>query len=95
MGHLAKLVEQVAGVRQPRLIAPIWLARLGLPFVALWAKLTGKPALFTHDSISALNNHRHINADKAKRELNYRTRPLEETVADTVEWLKKNRLDIP
>ena len=45
--------------------------------------------LFTWESITTLSTaHPDIRHDKAARELGYRPRPLEETVADSVRWFR-------
>ncbi len=57
-----------------------------------YAKLTGKPPTITPDWIRKYNYHWALDSSKAMNELGYRIRPLEEGIAYTIEWLKKNRL---
>jgi dihydroflavonol-4-reductase len=86
---LAALVESTTRVRPPRLVAPMWLARAAAPFATAFANLAGRRPLFTSASLVALRNHRDVRNDKAKRELGFAPRPLEETVADVYAWFKE------
>jgi dihydroflavonol-4-reductase len=86
---LAQLWGRVSGAKIPRLVAPMWLARVGAPFAAGWARLRGRRPLFTSDSLRVLRNHRHISHARASEELGHDPRPLEETLRDTYEWYKQ------
>jgi dihydroflavonol-4-reductase len=85
---LAAMVAAQTGVPAPRLVAPMWMARLGAPLATGWARLTRGRPVYTHASLHALRNHRHVRHDKAARELGYAPRPLEQTVADFFAWLR-------
>jgi len=86
---LAALMQKASGRRPPRLVAPIWLARVGAPFLGAWCKVTGGRPLYTNESLSILSrSHADIRGDKAARELGFRARPLEETVRDTWDWFR-------
>jgi dihydroflavonol-4-reductase len=86
--ELAGIVREASGVPVPRIVAPMWLARAGAPFVTGVCRLTGRRPLYTGESLHALRNHRFISCAKAARELGYAPRPLEETIADTVRWFR-------
>jgi dihydroflavonol-4-reductase len=84
--ELAALASSVTGVPAPRLITPVWTARLGVPFAKVFAKIADKQPAMTHESLDVLVSNRSISSDKAKRELDYRPRPLAETVRDAYRW---------
>ncbi|MBN1284566.1 MAG: NAD-dependent epimerase/dehydratase family protein [Anaerolineae bacterium] len=90
--EIAQLVEQITGAPVPRLVIPMWLARMGIPFVEVWRwrRMTGQRALFTRDTLHALRGNRAISHARAARDLGYRPRPLEETIADTLRWFETN-----
>jgi dihydroflavonol-4-reductase len=70
---------------------PIGFAYIGLPFIKLFAMLSGKPPLFDKVYIDILQDGNKLTlSDKAKKELGYTVRPLEETIADTILWFKQN-----
>jgi len=81
--ELAELAREVAGVRPPRFTAPMWLARVGAPFLTGWSRLARTRPLYTADSLRALRSNRKISCERAQRELGYKARPLRETVADS------------
>ena len=84
------LVEDVTGIKAPRIDVPMWLARFGVPFVNIYGHLTNSNPRFTTISLNALESHRNISHKKASDELDYHPRPLKETVKDTVRWFDEN-----
>jgi dihydroflavonol-4-reductase len=77
---------EIGEVRTPRWTAPMWLARLGAPFVDLYARVFGVEPLYTSEALAALRGNRVYVRGKAERELGYAARPLEDTLADTYAW---------
>jgi len=73
-------------------VFPFWLARFGVPFMALYAQWKNREPLYTKTSLAILQSaNRHILNDKARKVLDFSPRPLEESVADTLEWFKKHQ----
>ena len=73
-------------------VFPFWLARMGVPFMALYARWKNREPLYTKISLAILQSaNQHILNDKAGRVLDFSPRPLEESVADTLEWFKKHQ----
>jgi dihydroflavonol-4-reductase len=89
--EIADMVAQVAGRRPPWLVTPVWAARLGVPFARVAARFSKTEPLFTHESLEVLTSNRAISSRKARSELEYRARPLPETVADTLAWFSSHR----
>ncbi|RJQ08083.1 MAG: hypothetical protein C4551_05955, partial [Bacillota bacterium] len=58
------------------------------PLSALFGRLARTKPLFTPDSLYYLRSNSESNHGKASRELGYRPRPVRESIADTVKWLK-------
>jgi len=85
---VALTVQKVTGSRPPRLTVPPWVARLGVPFAAGWAAITGTKPLFTAAAIRAVGEHRNIVLDRARAELGYEPRPFEATIADTFSFFE-------
>lgn len=89
--HIADLICSEKGEKYKGMVSPIFLAKIGLPFISLYAKLSGSKALYTIESIKAIEEgslyNEHTNARKL---LNYSPRPIKETVHDTVDWFKSN-----
>jgi len=89
IADVAGLAAREAGVRPPRWVPPMGLARFGAPFVQAWGWLSGSEPIYTGEALHALRNHRVVVGDRARDELDHRNRPLEETIADTVRWFRE------
>jgi dihydroflavonol-4-reductase len=87
--ELAALVHEITGVRPPRMVSPMWLARVGAPFATVAARVVGKQPLYTSHSLHALRNHQLVSHDKATRELGYSSRPLVETLTAAYDWFRE------
>ena len=84
--ELAALVDAVYGRRSRRVAAPVWAAGLGAAVVEPLGSLLGRQPVFTAETMRALAKHRRVSIDKARRELGFRPRPLEQSVADALSW---------
>jgi dihydroflavonol-4-reductase len=51
--------------------------------------VAGRQPLFTPQSLHALRNHQRVSHEKATRELDYRPRPLLETVSAAYDWFRQ------
>ena len=60
---------------------------LGLPFLFLGSKLSGKRPLYTAAALASLKERTDFPIGKAKREFGFSPRPLKETVRDHVQFL--------
>ncbi len=88
--ELAALCEKTSGTKAPKIALPIWVATLGLPFLASWSKLTCSPPLYTWESLMILKDaNRNVSSAKAASELGYSARPLEQTIADCYQWYSR------
>jgi nucleoside-diphosphate-sugar epimerase len=91
MNGLFETLREVAGVAPPRRHIP-YAAAAALGYsLYLWAELTGRPPLLTHEVVGVFREHWAYSSAKAERELGYRSRPLAEGLRRTVEWLRGER----
>jgi len=91
--EVAELIAIHSGRPAPKLTVPFWLARVGVPFVALQSRISRQAPLYTADALKAVEEGcRNIDCSRAKQKLNYRARPLHESVADTIEWFREQQL---
>jgi dihydroflavonol-4-reductase len=90
LDQISELVSDLREYRSRRVICPLWLARLGLPFIRLYCSVYDKDPLYTRDSLYALRiSHRNISHEKAAIELDFKPRPFEETIEDTLAWFQE------
>jgi dihydroflavonol-4-reductase len=91
--QLAVMVESISGNPAPRFMCPIWLARLGLPFIRAYTSLNGTRMLYTSESLSALTGaNSHISSNKAEQLFMYQHRSLRLTLEDTFQWFQNNEM---
>jgi dihydroflavonol-4-reductase len=89
MGELAGVVEQVSGVRAPRLRVPMRLADAVTPLAESVARRRRQPLLFTREALHALKSDPAVDGSKARTELGHEPRPLHESVADIEAWFRE------
>lgn len=87
---VAALVETITGVPVPGFVCPMWLARVGAPFINAFDRLAGRRPLYTSVSLQTLRDNREISHQKATEELGYHPRPFEETLTDTLRWFEES-----
>jgi len=78
-----------AGTRAPRLSVPLRFIKPFAGFGSLYAKITHKPAWFSRFTLYNLERNNDYAATRAQTELGFSCRPLDESIADTISWLKQ------
>jgi dihydroflavonol-4-reductase len=68
----------------------LWLADTFAPLMLLLARFNNNPPIYTRVTLRALRSNRQISQVRAKRDLGYTSRPLAETVRDTLAWFQEN-----
>jgi dihydroflavonol-4-reductase len=84
------IVEEITGAKAPSFKVPGWLARTAGKITPLYYRLTKKRALFTSYSVEVLSSNSVVSSKKARCELGYHSRPLRESVADSIRWFREN-----
>jgi dihydroflavonol-4-reductase len=90
--ELSELIGRISEKKTPTLLAPVFMAKLACPFFQFYYSITkGKP-LYTSQSLDLLiNSPKNISFEKARKELGYEPRPLEQTLRDTFIWYRENK----
>lgn len=86
--ELLTLVREEAGLPPPWFTVPLAVLRPLGWMGGRHCKLTRKPALLTDYTIYNLERNNDLPSEKAKAQLGFESRPLEETVRDTIQWLR-------
>lgn len=86
---LLMLLERMTSRAMPKRVVPGWLA-LATAAVAEWAAdiVTGQTPAATVEGVRLALRSGPFDSAKARRELGYETRPLADTLADAVAWLR-------
>lgn len=88
LSDIAQQVTDITGAKALQVMLPMWLARTGAPLAALFDRIRGRRPLFTPISMKELESNKNISHAKASKELGYEPRPLQQTIADTVDWFR-------
>lgn len=88
--ELMQTLERVTGVPLPRMKLPVWVAESLAAFAPLYASLTRRRPLLTSYSVRALQANSAVSQAKARRELGYSSRPVRQSIEDTVQWFRDN-----
>ena len=87
---LSRIIAKVTGVKTTQTVMPLWVAKFGLPFITLYSHIAGVEPLYTNESLQIISEgNRLINNEKARRELNFTSRDLEDTVRDAFTWFRE------
>ncbi|MDI9629247.1 MAG: NAD-dependent epimerase/dehydratase family protein [Acidobacteriota bacterium] len=98
--EVAKLVHDVCLLtgQRPPIKVPLWLAKACAPAAELAARRRNVKPLFTGYALRTLNSPSEFSHQRATTELGYGTRPMSQTLADTVAWLQaktEHELGVP
>ena len=89
--NFADLLQQVSGKKIVNMVLPIWLARIGVPFIHLWSVISNQQPLYTNESLDIVGQgNKNILNNKARKELGFNPRPLSESIKDSLNWFKEN-----
>lgn len=88
--EFSALISMQTGTKTIQTVVPMGLAKIGLPFIMLHSRITGRTPLYTHESLVAIGEgNRNISHAKARSELGFNPRPLEETMKDLIIWFRE------
>jgi dihydroflavonol-4-reductase len=86
-----QLLEQaaaIAGVRPPRFAPPRALLHLLVGAVEVVSTLRGKAPPVTRDVLQIVGRYAWYDTSRARAELGWEPRPLQQTLEDTIRWLR-------
>lgn len=86
---LLDMVSDLTGVKRIRTVIPLGFVMAMAPLAELYFKARHERPLFTRESMAILDSNAYFINDKARRELGYRPRRMNETMRDTVFFLKE------
>lgn len=86
--NILETVKQLTGIKKFVYYLPITIAKLFAPLYEKIALRKKKKLFFTPYAVAVLDSNGRFDRNKAEKELSYKPRPLENTLADTIAWLK-------
>jgi nucleoside-diphosphate-sugar epimerase len=83
-------LEPITGIRPPRFGVPSWLVRASIPISPLIARALKQGPHVMQDAMGTMGGSFMASSAKAQRELGFAFRSLEDTMPETIEWLKEH-----
>ncbi len=91
ISEFGKIFSQVSGVKTPWFICPLWLAKATVPVVRPFLNNEIK-VVFNRQTVTILaESNRKISSAKAQKELGFKSRNLNLSIADAFQWFKENK----
>ena len=88
MDDMFEHINKAAGLSVKSYVLSKDIAHVAVVFLAIASKFTGKDPLLSEFNIYMLNRNNEFDCSKAESELDFHCRPFEETMKDTVDWLR-------
>ncbi len=85
-----RLLSAASGNAAPKIKLGKGVIDFAAPIMERYYKAMNKPAIFTRYAVRKLCSNCNFSYEKAARELGYSPRPLEESLKDTLAWIKEN-----
>ncbi len=88
---LFRIIAEESGTQPPYVELPTWLLHV-LGFVGDFIEKCGGPATFSRENAWSATLYHWFDASKAKRDLDFNPRPARQAIANSVRWIKENKL---
>lgn len=85
-------VGAALGKQTPKGATPAWALMTFARVMDLWSRVTGKEPDMTPEGAMLTCHHLQVNSSKAERELGYVQTPVDAVLADTLAWMRAERM---
>lgn len=90
IGELLHRISPLTGIRAPRISIGRRLVRASMPLSPIIGKILKQPPGILRDGLESLTGSIEFSSEKARRELGYAFRSVEEGMPDVVAWYRDN-----
>ncbi|MDY0075110.1 MAG: NAD-dependent epimerase/dehydratase family protein [Acholeplasmataceae bacterium] len=87
LSELFEHLRNFSGKKRRIHVLPMWFAKLAIPFAEVYYRLRKLPPIYSKYSLYTLSSNSFFSHEKARLELHYQIRPIEDTIYDTLRWL--------
>lgn len=88
--EMLRRAAALTGIRVPRISVGRRLMTMSLPLAPVIGKILRQPPGIVRDGLESLQGSLEFSSEKARRELGYAFRAVEEGIPETVEWYREN-----
>ena len=90
--EIFEIASRISGRKVPKITLPFFLLYMVAPFAEIFARITRKRPMFSPLAIKLLSHNPDYDRSKAERELGYKVRDLDESIADLIHWMKQRKI---
>jgi len=80
-------MKKLSGKKLRINVLPMWFAKVTAPLAELYYRIRKLPPIYTSYSLYTLESNSNFSREKARLDLNYQPRSIDETIIDTMIWL--------
>ncbi|MBN1690583.1 MAG: SDR family oxidoreductase [Dehalococcoidia bacterium] len=88
--RIMELLEEISGVKAPKFKVPAWLAHSVGKLAPIYYRIARSKPLFTDYSVDVLRSNSVVTSEKARMELGYKPRTVQESICDSVAWFRQH-----
>ena len=88
--RIMELLEEISGVKAPKFKVPAWLAHTVGKLAPFYYRINRSKPLFTDYSVDVLRSNSVVTSEKARMELGYKPRTVQESICDSVAWFRQH-----
>ena len=88
--RIMEMLEETSGIRAPSFKVPAWLAHAAGKLAPIYYRMIRSKPLFTDYSVDVLRSNSWVSSEKARVELGYVARSVQESICDSVAWFRQN-----
>jgi len=88
--QIMDVLEETSGIKAPEFKVPAWLAHTVGKLAPIYSRITRSKPLFTEYSVDVLRSNSRVTSEKARVELGYKARSVQESICDSVAWFRQN-----
>jgi dihydroflavonol-4-reductase len=88
--RIMEVLEETSGIKAPTFKVPGWLAHTAGKLAPIYCRIARSKPLFTDYSVDVLRSNSRVTSEKARVELGYKPRPVQESICDSAAWFLQN-----
>jgi len=88
IAQLMEYMEDISKIPKPKLKIPRFIVKSFALFAEIHSRIFHRVPLLTVYSVATLQSNCNFSNSKAVRHLGYRSRPIHDTLRDTIDWFK-------
>lgn len=85
--QLISVLSRITGKKEIKITIPMTIAKITAPLSELYYRIRGQKPMYSIYSLYTLTRNTKFSNEKAERELGFKSRDIEESLRDTVDWI--------